>query len=144
MHYTLRVTAPVPDVAQVSVRQHQFVVGRPLELDDAAPRISAVEYVLGAIAGEVMNGLRMTASRHRLTIDQIEAVVTGEVAGEAVYLEVVGERGRPGIVRAHVKIFVGSPDESRVRRLWAELPDRLPLVCTMRETFPIDLELVMT
>jgi uncharacterized OsmC-like protein len=144
MHYTLRVTAPAPEVAHVSVRRQQFVVGRPLELDEASPRIAAVEYVLGAIAGEVVNGLRMAASKRRLAIDQVEAVVTGEVAGEAVYLEVVGESGRPAIVRAHVKIFVASPDESRLRRVWTELPDRLPLVCTMREAFPIGLESVMT
>lgn len=144
MNCTLRVTASTPEVAHVSVRRHQFAVGRPIELDEASPRIAAVEYALGAMAGEVVNGLRVFASRRRLDIDHIEAVITGELEREAAYLEVVGESGQPRIARVHLKVFVTSPDEPGVRRVWAEVCDRLPLVCTMRSAFPIGLELMMT
>jgi len=141
---TLRVTAPAPDLAHVWVRRQQFAVGRPIEFDAESDRIAALEYALGAVAGEVVNGLRVFASRRRIDIDHIEAVVTAELACEGVYLEVVGETGQPRIVRVHLKVFAASPDEPELRRLWSELPDKLPLVCTMRSAFSIDLELVTT
>ena len=144
MNCTLRVTAAGPELAHVSVRRQQFAVGRPIEFDGASTRIAALEYALGALAGEVVNGLRVFASRRRIDVDHIEAVVTAELAGETVYLEVVGESGQPGIVRVHLKVFAASPDEPALRRLWLELPDKLPLVCTMRSAFSIDLELVTT
>jgi hypothetical protein len=144
MNRTLRVTASSPELAHVSVRRLQFAVGRPIEFDEASPRIAALEYALGAVGGEVVNGLRGFASRRHIGIDHIEAVVTCELEGETAYLEVVGETGQPKIVRVHLKVFVSSPDEPALRRAWSELTGRLPLVCTMRSAFPIDLELTIT
>ena len=112
MNCTLRVTTADPDVARISIRRHQFVIGRPIELDEASPRISAMEYAVGAIAGEVVNGLRVFASRHRVDLDRVEAVATGELQHGLTYLEVVGESGQPRIARVHLKVFVATPDES--------------------------------
>src|SRR5688572_16260806 len=84
---------------------------------------------------------RSSSTPHR---DRVAALVTAEVACEGVYLEVVGETGQPQIARVHVKVFAASSDEPGLRRLWSELPDRLPLVCTMRSAFSVDLELVTT
>jgi len=144
MHTTLRVTTADAEVARVTSRRHQFDIGRPLELDEASPRISAMEYALGAIAGEVVNGLRVFASRHRVEVDGVEAVVTAELEHGLTYLEVVGEAGQPRIARVRLKVFVATADEPGVRRLWSVLMERLPLFCTMRAAFPIDLELAIT
>src|SRR5438093_9316748 len=100
---SLRVTAPEPDVARVSVGRRQFSMGRPLEFDEASPHVAAIEYALGAVGGEVVNGLRAFADRRRLVIDAIEAVVTGELENGLTYFEVVGEHGQPRIARIHVK-----------------------------------------
>src|SRR5262249_35844776 len=102
------------------------------------------EYALGALAGEVVNGLRVFAERHRVEVDRVEAVVTGELEHGLAYLEVVGEAGQPRIARVRLKVFVRTGDEAGVRRLWSELAERLPLYCTMRAAFPIDLELAIT
>ena len=144
MTCTVRVTAADPEVARVSTRRHQFAVGRPLEFDETSPRISALEYAVGAIAGEVVNGLRQFAWRHRIDLDRVEAVATGELINGLAYLEVVGETGQPRIARMRLKLYVATADEPGVRRLWSELLERLPLFCTMRSAFPIDLELTMT
>ena len=144
MTTTLRVTTADPDVARVSIRRHQFAIGRPMELDETSPRISALEYALGAIGGEVVNGLRVFASRHRVDVDRVEAVVTGELEHGLTYLEVIGEAGQPRIARVRLTVFVATGEEPAVRRLWSTLVERLPLLCTMRAAFPIDLELTMT
>lgn len=144
MTCTLRVTAPDRETARVSVRHHQFLVGRPIELDDAAPRIAALEYALGALGGEIVNGLRVFAARRRLEVDDIEAVVTATMERELAYLEVVGESGPPRIAHLHVKVFVASPDPVGVYELWPELLERLPLLDTLKLAVPTDLDLILT
>src|SRR5262249_15256226 len=141
---TLRVTATGPDAVRVSVRRGQFLVGRPIEFDEATPRVAALEYALGALASEVVSGLREFAWRHRVDIDAIEALVTGEVVHQLASLEVVGENGPPVISHIRLTVFVSSPDVGAVRRLWHQVLDRLPLLGTMRAAVPIDLELTLT
>lgn len=141
---TLRVTAREPDVARVSVRNEQFLVGRPLELDAASPRIAALEYALGALAGEVVNGLRHFAWRRRVDLEHAEALVTGELERGLAYLEVVGEEGSPRIARVHIKVFVASADEPGIRQLWTDVLERLPLLGTLRSAASVHLELIVT
>jgi hypothetical protein len=125
---TLRVTTPEREVARVTVRRQQFDVGRPMELDELSPRISALEHALGAVAAEVVNGLRVFASRRRLELDAVEALITGEL--------------RNGRIR--LQVFVATPDDAALRDLWTDLLDRLPLACTLRMAVPIELELTIT
>ena len=141
---SLRVTAPGPAAARVSVGRRHFSIGRPVEFDDASPHVAAVEYVLGAVGGEVVNGLREFARRRRLAIDAVEAVVTGELQDGLAYLEVIGENGRPRIRRIAVRVFVASVDDAAIRALFDEMIERLPLVSTLRETLDLDIELVLT
>ncbi len=52
--WTLRATSAEPGVSRVSARRHQFAVGAPVDFDVEGPHITAVEYLLGALAGEVV------------------------------------------------------------------------------------------
>ena len=142
--FSLRVTAPDPDVARVSVGRRQFSIGRPLEFDEASPHVAAIEYALGAIGGEIVNGLRAFADRRRLSIDAVEAVVGGVVESGLTYLEVIGETGQPKIARIHVKVFVSAGDAAATRTVFELMLDRLPLVCTLRAALPLTTELVLT
>jgi hypothetical protein len=141
---SLRVTAPGPAVARVSVGRRQFSIGRPVEFDDASPNVAALEYALGAVGGEIVNGLREFARRRRLALDGVEALVTGELQDGLTYLEVVGETGRPRIRRIAVKVFVASADVDATRALFDEMIDRLPLLSTLRAALDLDIELVQT
>ncbi|HEY2432193.1 MAG TPA: hypothetical protein VGI12_05925 [Vicinamibacterales bacterium] len=141
---SLRITAPGPASARVSVGRRQFSIGRPVEFDDESPHVAALEYALGAVGGEVVNGLREFARRRRLAIDAVEALVTGELHGGLAYLEVSGETARPRICRIAIKVFVASVDQKATRALFDDMLDRLPLVCTLREALELDIELVQT
>jgi hypothetical protein len=142
---SLRVTAPDRDVARVSTGRRQFTIGRPLEFDDASPRIAALEYALGAIGGEIVNGFRVFADRRRLPFDAIEATVTGELAHGLTYLEVVGEdQTPPTISRIHIKVFVATTEAAAAESLFAYVLDRLPLVCTLRTATDLVIELMVT
>lgn len=141
---SLRVTAPGPAAARVSIGRRQFSIGRPVEFDDASPHVAALEYALGAAGGEIVNGLREFARRRRIDIDAIEALVSGELEHALTYLEVIGETQAPRIVRISVRLFVSAADESAIRTLFADLMHRLPLVCTLRATVDFKTELILT
>jgi hypothetical protein len=141
---SLRVTAPGPGFARVSVGRRQFSIGRPVEFDEASPHVAAVEYVLGAVGGEVVNGLREFARRRRLAIDAVEALVSGELQDGLAYLEVIGEAGRPRLRRIAVKVFVASVDHEATRAVFDEMIERLPLISTLREAAEVDVVLIQT
>jgi hypothetical protein len=141
---TLRVTAPAQSAARVSVGRRQFSIGRPVEFDDASPHVAALEYALGAVGGEVVNGLREFARRQRVPIDDIEAVVTGELERGLAYLEVVGEPGPPRLRRIAVKVFASAPDSGQVRVMFDDMLERLPLICTLGDTLDLTVDLVFT
>ena len=141
---SLRVTAPEPAAARVSVGRRQFSIGRPVEFDDASPHVAALEYALGALGGEIVNGLREFARRRRFAIDAVEAVITGELQDGLAYLEVIGEAGRPRIRRVVIRVFVAAADDRAARALFEETIARLPLLNTLRQAVDLDVELVLT
>lgn len=140
-----RISAVSPTTARVSVRRQQFDVGRPLEFDVEADRVSAVDHALGALGAEVVGGLQDFARRRRLVLDQIEAVVRSTVDHPLAYLEVVGEDGRPRLGGIHVKVYVSTDEAAEsVERLWRDTLERLPLVRTLRGAVALELELAIT
>jgi hypothetical protein len=141
--FSLRVTAPSPDVARVSIGRRQFPIGRPMEFDEASPHVAAIEYALGAVGGEIVNGLRAFADRRRLAIDAVEAVVNATMENGLTYLEVIGEQGQPKIAHIHVKVFVSALDVAATHTLFEQMLDRLPLVCTLRAAGVLTTELVL-
>jgi hypothetical protein len=142
---TLRVTASGREPSRVSIRRHQFVVGRPIEFDADAPTVSALEYALGALGAEVVGGLRAFAKRRRLVLDEVEALVRGEVEHALVYLEVVGETGPPHVAAVVVNVFVSTPeDPETVHRAFADALARLPLLGTFRRALRVDVDLTLT
>ena len=144
-HWRLRVTSAEAGATRVSMRRHQFTVGKPVDFDTEAAHVSALEYALGALAAEIVGGLRVFAKRRRIELDHVEAVVDGQLENAMAYLEVVGESGRPRLSSASIKVYVASPrDETTVRRLWAETLERLPLVRTLERALDLQIELALT
>jgi hypothetical protein len=141
---TVRITGGPDDVARVTARRQQFAVGRPMEFDERAPRIAAIEYALGAAGAEIVNGLRVFADRRRLEIDAIEATVTASFEHALAYLEVVGESGPPVIRRIHIKVFASCADDRALRQLFETVRDRLPLTALLRRATELTTELIVT
>ena len=141
---SIRVTATAPASARVSIGRRQFSIGRPVEFDEASAHVSAVEYALGAVGGEIVNGLREFARRRRIEVDAIEALVSADLDHALTYLEVVGETGTPRLGRISIKVFVSTAHEAAIRALFPELVDRLPLTCTLRTAVDITTELILT
>src|SRR4051812_782392 len=84
--WTLRVRATDADRATVYVRGRSFVVGAPAQFDERYDEVAAVEYVLAAVGGDLVNGFRLAARRRRLPVADVEAVVGGALGNPLVYL----------------------------------------------------------
>jgi hypothetical protein len=140
--WTLRVSAAERGQATVFTRQHQFRVGAPVHFDRAYEAVSALEYVLGAIGADLVNGLQALARKRRVAIERIEAVAEGELNNPLAYLGVIGETGHPGLQRVQVKVYVASlEEEAAIRRLWQEVLATSPLVYTFQAAIRLDLRL---
>ena len=104
----------------------------------------ALEYALGALGAELVGGLQEFAVRRRLVLDNVEALVQGEIEDPLVYLEVIGEAGQPRIRSVDIKVYVASPEtEQIVRQLFEDVLTRLPLVGTFRAAVHLDIQLIL-
>jgi hypothetical protein len=138
--WNVRVSAATRDSVRVFVRKHQFTVGAPVHFDEAYEHVSALEYVLGAVGAELVQGIVSLGKRRRLAIDHAEAVVQGELDDALAYLGAVGATGHAGLARVAVKAYVSSvEDEAAVRRLWDEVLERSPLVRTLQAAIRFEL-----
>jgi hypothetical protein len=54
--------------AKVYARNHAFTVGQQASFKEADPHPSAVEYLLGALGGDLVNGFQAQANRRRHNI----------------------------------------------------------------------------
>jgi len=137
-----RIAARPDGRATVFARKHSFVTGKPLDFDRDADAVSAVEYLLGALGADVLNGFRREARVRRIRLDRAEATVDGRLDNPLTHLKVVGETGHPGLSEASVKVYASSPDpEATLRDAWTDSLDRSPLVCTLRPAVKLTLEL---
>lgn len=138
--WSLRVHSDDPGVATVHVRRHRFDVGVPLQFDEEYAEVTALEYALGAIASDVVVGLRRLARKRRIAMDRVEALVHGEVDNPLTFLPVVGEDGHPGLTKVRLKVFVSSMDApERVQEAWEETLRTSPLVRTFQASVDLDL-----
>jgi len=126
--WSLRVTATADETATALVRRHQFTVGRPLHFDADYPNVAPIEYALGAIGAEAVNGLRGSARKARLRIDGVEAVVLADLDNPLAYFDVVGIPGHPALARVRLKLYVATPDDpAAIEQLWNRTKPKLPL-----------------
>lgn len=141
---TLRVVAAGRHAVRVTTRGVQLSIGRPVEFDSEATDVSALECALAAVGAEVVGGLRTFAERRRLVVDDVEAVVKGELEAPLVYLGVIGESGTPRLSRVAVKVYVASPEETRlIERAFHDALAVLPLVGTLRGSTHVSIDLVI-
>ena len=139
--WSLRMHSDDPRAATAYVRRHRFGVGAPVQFDDDYAYITSLEYVLGAIAADVVVGLRRLARKRRVEIDRVEALVRGAVDNRLTYLQVVGEEGHPGLVNVVLKVYVSSVDRpERVQEVWLETLRTSPLVRTFERSVALELE----
>ena len=70
-NWTVRVERVREQEVKVYSRNNAFVVGRQASFREADPHPSAVEYLLGALGGDLLNGFQVQAARQRVAVDAL-------------------------------------------------------------------------
>jgi hypothetical protein len=142
---SVRVRSSGTGVAKVYSRKLVFPVGRQASFseDDANP--SAVEYLLGALGGDLGDGFQKHASRRGVTIDGIELLISGKLENPLAIIGVVGVSGQPRLESAAVSVYVSANAESSVlQEIWKKTVATSPLANTLQGCVKLSLELRST
>ncbi len=140
--WSVRIAANDQGRVTAFVRRHQFEIGAAVQFDEEDKRVSALEYVLGAIGADLVNGMKLLAQKRRVDIYEVEAVVQGELNNALTHLGVVGEKGHPGLQKVVVNVYVSSTEQkSAIEQVWDEVLKRSPLVHTLKPTIDLQLNL---
>lgn len=136
--FTVRLSAD--SFSKVHVRKLSFNAGDPVSFDTEHPHVTAVEYLLGAVAADVAGTVRVLGRKRRVALDSVEVLVNAELHDPLVYLRVVGRHGFAGIARIEAKAYIhSSADEDDVRRVWEEALVTCPVINTLEQTVILDL-----
>jgi hypothetical protein len=137
--WTVRVRATAEGGSTVLARTHHFDVGEPAPFDLAAPRVSGLEYALGALGAELSAGLLARARREGRAIDEAEAVVGCELDDPLAALGVIGATGHAGIGRLTVKVFARTFEPPEVvAALWRATLAASPLCVTLAKACTLE------
>lgn len=131
--------------ATAYARLHSFEVGSALPFDLEEGRVTALEYLLGALGADLVGGFRSLARKRRLELDEVEATVEATLDNPLTHLGVVGEEGHPGLSRVTMRVHIATLEpEEVVRAVFAEAMRRSPLVRTIESAATLDVVMTVT
>ena len=141
-NWTVRVERVGEQEVKVYSRNNAFVVGQQASFREADPHPSAVEYLLGALGGDLLKGFQVQAARQRVTVDALEMMLSGRLNNVLTHLGVVGEAGHPGVESIRGTLYVSSDADRKVLdEMWQATLERSPLVNTLQRCVTLSLEL---
>lgn len=129
--------------ASIYARNNTFSLERQLSYREADKFPSALEYLLGALAGDLMAGFEGQANRERISLDAIEISLTGWLNNPLIALGVIGEtEGHAGLEKIEGRVYISSEaEEEELQKLWHEVQFRSPLFQTLKRAISINIEL---
>jgi uncharacterized OsmC-like protein/TusA-related sulfurtransferase len=126
--------------AMAFARNHSWPIGQPASFDteDAAP--SAIEHLLGALAGCLAVGFQWRASKAGIEVEDLEVTLSARSKDILVFLGVEAD-GSPALEKIEGKLFVRSNgDRTRLAELWEETVRRSPVAQTLAGGVEIGIE----
>jgi hypothetical protein len=143
--WTVRARAAGPREARAYCGRHAFSVGAQVALGDSDPHPSAVEYLLGALAGDLIQGFHAEAVRRSLALHDAELSLGGRLNNVLVHLGVVGEEGHPGLESVNGTLYVSADAEPpAVQDAWNATLARSPVFQTLTRCASVHIELRAT
>lgn len=125
--------------AKAFVRNHSFAVGQPASFDTEDPAPSAVEYLLGALAGALAVGFQWRASRERTEVRNLEVSLSARSANILVFLG-IEPPGDPGLSRVEGTLYVDADAEDEaLDALFRETLERCPIARTLSKSALLDI-----
>ena len=129
--FPVRIQRTRAGVARAYARAQSFDVASQASVRETDDAPSAVEYVLGALGGDLVIGFERAAEGQGVSLHAIEISLNGRLDNILTHLGVIGEQGHPGLAAIDGTAYIGSDaDESEVHRAWQRTLDRSPLYQT--------------
>ena len=108
----------------------------------AAEYPSALDYLLAALATDLVTGLGEESRREGLVLEDIELRLEAYLEHPLVIAGVVGEEGSPKLRTIRGTLYVGTPaGEGEIRALWQRACARAPVLATLAPGVSLDLVL---
>ena len=121
-------------------RNLSFVVGQPASFEERDDHPSALEYLMGALAGDLATGFATACSQVGLQVDDVEITVRAKLHNVLAHLGL--EEGDPSLESVSLKAFASTlEDETRVRTVWDEVLRRSPLFTTLAKATRLETKL---
>ncbi len=140
--WTSRVSWTGEGWATAYTRNHAFTVSGQASFREADAHPDAVEYLLGALGGDLISGFASQATRRGVEVDAMEASISGRLNNPLVLLGVVGESGHPGFETISCTLYVSADaDEKILKEIWQTTLARSPLVNTLDRCVGLTLNL---
>lgn len=137
-----RILGGGPQEATVYSRNHTFKVGAPASFREADALPSAIEYLLGALGGDLVNGFQAQAARQDIAIDALELALSAQMNNPLVFLGVIGEAGHAGLETISGTLYVSADAaEATLQQVWQTALDRSPLRHTLQRCVALALDM---
>ncbi len=110
--------------------------------DAAAEHPSALDYLLAALATDLLSGLDQESRRAGLPLDEVELRLEGFLENPLVVAAVIGEEGSPRVASIRGSIYVRTvSSEDDVRAAWQRARERAPVLATLAPALAVDIAL---
>lgn len=143
--WTVRTRGRDRSEAVAYARNQAFTVCGQASFKEADLHPCAVEYLLGALGGDLLTGFAVIAARREIQLHDTEVSISGCLNNPLVFLGVIGEKGHPGFEKITGTLYVCADAEaSTLRQIWEEVLTQSPLVNTLQRAVNLALELQIT
>lgn len=110
--------------------------------DVAAEHPSALDYLLAAVATDLLSGLGEEVRRAGHPLDEAELRLEAFLENPLVVAGVIGEAGSPRVAAIRGSLYLSSPaPEAELRAVWQNTRDRAPVLATLAPGVTLDIEL---
>ena len=123
-------------------RNFSFEIGQPASFEEQDKHPSAVEYLLGALAGSLATAFATECAKENLEVDDIEISLSGTLNNILAHIGI--EEGDPSIRRIDLKCFASTfDDEDRVKMVWERTVARSPIAATLSKAVELNIKLAL-
>lgn len=126
---------------RVFARNHAFDVGQPASFETADEAPAAIEMLLGALAGCLVNGFAWRASKRGLELRGAELALSARLENVLFFLG-VDASGHPGLAEVTGTLYLDADlSQDLFDELWRETLARSPVAQSLLRGAPIRIDL---
>ncbi len=128
--------------SRVYSRNFSFEIGQPASFEEKDKYPSAMEYLLGALAGSLSTAFSTECAKDNLDVDDIEISLSGSLHNILAHLGM--EEGDPSLSVIELKCFASTfDDEDKVREVWDRSVSRFPIAATLSKAVDLNITLAL-